>query len=44
VATSAGGGIYTRAYGTVTIENDSLITGNTAPLNFGADIYNQSVL
>jgi predicted outer membrane repeat protein len=44
IATSAGGGIYTRTYGTVTIKNSSMITGNTAPLGFGADVINQSVL
>jgi predicted outer membrane repeat protein len=44
VATSAGGGIYTDVYGTVTVKNYSSITGNTAPLGYGADVYNQSVL
>jgi hypothetical protein len=39
-----GGGISIGVYGTVTIQNDSLITGNTAPLGFGADVYNQGVL
>jgi hypothetical protein len=28
----------------VTVRNDTSITGNTAPLGFGADVYNQSVL
>jgi hypothetical protein len=43
VATSAGGGIYI-GNGPVTIQNDSMITGNTAPLGFGADVYNEGVL
>jgi hypothetical protein len=44
IATSAGGGIYTSGYGSVTIKNDSMITGDTAPLGFGADVYNLGVL
>jgi hypothetical protein len=44
VATSARGGIDTGVNGTVTVKNSSSITGNTAPLGFGADVYNQSVL
>jgi hypothetical protein len=43
VATSAGGGIYIEN-GPVTIQNDSMITGNTALLGFGADVSNQGVL
>ena len=31
-------------YGTVTVKNSSSITGNTAPVGFGADVYNQGVL
>jgi len=41
-AASAGGGIYND--GTVTVKNSSSITGNTAPVGFGADIYNLGVL
>jgi hypothetical protein len=44
VATSAGGGIYIGNVGPVTIQNDSMITGNTAPLGLGADVYNLGVL
>jgi hypothetical protein len=44
VATSAGGGIYLGNVGPVTIQNDSMITGNTAPLGFGADVYNLGTL
>jgi predicted outer membrane repeat protein len=43
-ATSEGGGIYIGAYGTVTVKNSSSITGNTAPVGFGADIDNQGAL
>jgi predicted outer membrane repeat protein/parallel beta-helix repeat protein len=39
-----GGGVYNSATGTVTAENSSSITGNTAPGGFGADVYNQGVL
>jgi hypothetical protein len=28
----------------VTVKNSSNITGNTAPVGFGADVYNQGVL
>jgi hypothetical protein len=38
-----GGGIYNGG-GTVTVKNFSSITGNSAPVGFGADINNQSVL
>jgi predicted outer membrane repeat protein len=41
-ATVSGGGIYNRA--TLTVKNTSSITGNTAPVGFGADVYNLSVL
>jgi predicted outer membrane repeat protein len=44
VASSAGGGIYVNTYGTVTVNNSSTITGNTAPVGFGADVYNLGVL
>jgi hypothetical protein len=37
-----GGGIYND--GTLTVKNSSNISGNTAPVGFGADIYNQAVL
>jgi hypothetical protein len=47
-ASAAGGGIYVAAPGiltpTVTIENSSRIIGNAAPVGFGADVYNLSVL
>ncbi len=43
-AGDAGGGIYNSIYGTVTVKNSSTITGNTAPLGFGADVYNYDVL
>ena len=45
-AASGGGGIYnTNSFSaTVTVKNSSAITGNTAPVGFGADIYNQGVL
>ena len=42
VAAYRGGGIAN--YGTVTVNNSSTITGNTAPVGFGADVYNQGVL
>jgi hypothetical protein len=38
-----GGGIYNGS-GTVTVENSSSISGNTAPVGFGADVYNYGVL
>jgi hypothetical protein len=44
VASTAGGGIVNSAGATVTVENSSSITGNTAPLGFGADVYNHGVL
>jgi hypothetical protein len=44
VATSAGGGIYNYVTGTATVKNSSSITGNAAPLGFGADVDNQGVL
>jgi hypothetical protein len=44
VATTWGGGIDTGPYGPVTVKDHSTITGNTAPLHYGADVYNQSVL
>jgi hypothetical protein len=45
-AKDAGGGLYIEGtYGaTVTVKNSSKITGNTAPVGFGADVYNQGVL
>src|SRR5260370_1109854 len=45
-ATPVGGGIYnTNSFSaTVTVENSSTITGNTAPVGFGADVYNLGVL
>ena len=42
VATYRGGGIAN--YGTLTVDNSSTITGNTAPVGFGADIYNPGVV
>jgi hypothetical protein len=40
-----GGGIFNDASGgTVTVENSSRITGNTAPVGFGADVYNGSLV
>jgi hypothetical protein len=44
VATSAGGGISIGPSGTVTVENSSTITGNTAPVGSGPDVYNAGVL
>jgi hypothetical protein len=44
VATSAGGGIYNYVTGTATVKNSSSITGNTARVGFGADVYNSGVL
>jgi predicted outer membrane repeat protein len=48
VASTSGGGIYispsSGGPGTVTVENSSSITGNTAPLGYGADVYNLGVL
>ncbi len=38
-----GGGIW-NWHNVLTIENSSSITGNTAPVGFGADAYNQGVL
>jgi hypothetical protein len=43
-AAEEGGGIWINAGGTVTVQNSSTITGNTAPVGFGADVYNQGVL
>jgi hypothetical protein len=37
-----GGGIYNNA--TLTVNSSTSITGNTAPVGFGADVYNQAVL
>jgi hypothetical protein len=42
VAAAKGGGIVSG--GTVTVKNFSSIAGNTAPLGFGADVYNGSVV
>ena len=39
-----GGAIWVHAGGTLTVKNSSSITGNTAPLGFGADVYNFGVL
>ncbi len=46
VAASSGGGIYVHVAfsATVTVKNSSSITGNTAPVGFGADVYNLGVL
>ena len=46
VASSSGGGIYVSVAfsATVTVKNSSSITGNTAPVGFGADVYNLGVL
>ena len=44
VAGWAGGGIYNSPYNTVTVKNSSSITGNTAPVGDGADVYNSNVL
>jgi hypothetical protein len=43
VAAFEGGGIQ-NFYGTVTVSNSSNIIGNTAPVGFGADVYDQGVL
>jgi hypothetical protein len=51
-ATVGGGGIYNDIFhasggdftGTVVVSNSSTISGNTAPVGFGADVYNQGVL
>ena len=42
VASTAGGAIYNDG-STVIVKNGSSITGNTAPVKFGADVYNQGV-
>ena len=39
-----GGGLYVSIGGTVTVENSSSITGNSAPVGFGADVDNLGVL
>jgi predicted outer membrane repeat protein len=49
VASAAGGGIYISTphaiwTPTVIIENSSTIIGNTAPVSYGADVYNLGVL
>jgi hypothetical protein len=36
--------VFIELYGTVTVKNSSSITGNSAPVGFGADVYNQGVL
>ncbi|HYV36662.1 MAG TPA: hypothetical protein VE988_13215 [Gemmataceae bacterium] len=44
-ATTAGGGIYNISIGTqgsVTVTNFSTIWGNTAPVGFGADVFNDT--
>ena len=43
-AARSGGGIYNASSGTVTVENASTITANTAPARFGADVFNVIVL
>jgi predicted outer membrane repeat protein len=43
-AAVAGGGIFVNMDGTLTVENSSSITGNIAPVGFGADVYNLGVL
>jgi hypothetical protein len=43
-ADSNAGGIYNSVYGTLTVENSSNISGNSAPLGSGADVYNAGVL
>jgi hypothetical protein len=43
VASQRGGGIFNNN-GTLTVKNSTTITGNSAPLGFGADVYNQGVL
>jgi PEP-CTERM motif len=46
VAAYSGGGIYITGgpYGTVTVKNSSTITGNIAPIGFGADVFDSGVL
>jgi len=44
VAGEEGGGIFNSVYGTVTVKNSTSITGNTAPVGDGADVYNSNVL
>jgi hypothetical protein len=44
VATSGGGALYISNNGTATVENSNSITGNTAPLGSGPDVYNAGVL
>ncbi len=39
-----GGGVYNNSGGTVTVKNSSSIAWNTAPVGFGADVYNLGVL
>ena len=43
VASLDGGGIVNFDGSTLIVENSSSITGNTAPLGFGADVYNLGV-
>ena len=43
-ASAGGGGIDNSRSGTVTVKNSSSITGNTAPVGFGADVDNLGVL
>src|SRR5262249_27252330 len=38
-ATDAGGGIWTAKTGHLTIQSKSTVTGNSAPVGFGADLY-----
>ena len=41
-ATYSGGGIDNEG-GTLTVNNSSTITGNTAPIGFGADVFNDTL-
>jgi hypothetical protein len=43
-AALAGGGIWIDSGATVTVQNSSTITGNSAPVGSGADVYNNGVL
>ena len=43
-ATIAGGGIFNSSSGTLTVSHSSTICGNSAPVGFGADLYNLGYL
>ena len=39
-ATEAGGGTFNASKGHLTILSESTLTGNSAPVGFGGDLYN----